>query len=95
MRGADLEAFLPIAEALEAMGIPYHIGGSVASSAHGVARTTLDVDVVDSQRQWSDVLGLVRTQGPALDLEYLRRWAHELRIADLLARAMREATTDL
>jgi hypothetical protein len=28
------------------MEIPYEVGGSVASSAHGVPRTTLDIDIV-------------------------------------------------
>ena len=36
----------PVADAFEAMGIVYRVGGSVASSAFGVARTTLDVDLV-------------------------------------------------
>jgi hypothetical protein len=193
MRGADLEAFTPVAQAFETMGVPYHIGGSVASSTHGVARTTLDIDVVadlpaeridafvdlledryyvdpeaardavrrrssfnlihletmykidvfvqrrrpfdleaarrtvrvhvfgddepmfpvssaedtilakldwflvgreSSQRQWSDIVGLLRTQSLALDTAYVRRWAEELRVADLLDRAIRDAEGD-
>lgn len=31
---------------LEDMGVPYHVGGSLASMAHGVPRTTLDADIV-------------------------------------------------
>jgi len=31
---------------LEQVGIPYFVGGSLASSAHGLARSTLDVDLV-------------------------------------------------
>lgn len=41
-----------------------------------------------SDRQWQDVLGIVRMQAGHLDLEYLRHWAEELGVADLLARAM-------
>lgn len=44
-----------------------------------------------SERQWSDVLGMIRVQGPSLDLAYLRRWAAELGVADLLARALADA----
>lgn len=33
-------------EVLDRLGIAYQIGGSVASSAHGIPRTTLDVDLV-------------------------------------------------
>ena len=44
-----------------------------------------------SERQWNDVLGLLRLQGAALDLAYLRSSAADLGIADLLDRARREA----
>lgn len=40
------EAFDPVADAFEALHIDYRVGGSVASSRFGVARTTLDIDVV-------------------------------------------------
>ncbi len=41
-----------------------------------------------SDRQWQDILGVIRMQTGHLDLEYLRHWAEELGVADLLARAM-------
>ena len=41
-----VEALLPLAEALEALGIRYYVVGSVASSLHGVARASLDADIV-------------------------------------------------
>jgi len=43
-----------------------------------------------SERQWSDVLGVLRVQGDAIDEAYLRRWAAELRVADLLESALDE-----
>lgn len=47
MSGSDLVAALePIARALDTLGVPYYVGGSIASSAHGVARASLDADVV-------------------------------------------------
>lgn len=39
-------ALRPVADALEALGVRYFLGGSIASSAHGIARASLDVDVV-------------------------------------------------
>lgn len=44
-----------------------------------------------SERQWLDVRGVLKVQQPTLDYEYLRRWAGELGVADLLTRAMDEA----
>jgi len=41
-----------------------------------------------SERQWSDVVGLLRAQAVMLDDEYLRRWATELGVTDLLQRSM-------
>jgi hypothetical protein len=184
-------AMAPIIDALSRIGVAYSVVGSVASSAHGVARATLDVDIVAdlraehveplvaaisgeyyvdrdaardavasrglfnvvhlatmlkvdvyvlprrsfdrqsferrreapledcagarsysvetpedtllhklewyraggevSERQWGDVIGILRVQAGALDLDYLRRWAAELRIVDLLERALAAA----
>lgn len=187
--GELLRAVLEVVEALDALGVPYHVGGSLASSVHGIPRQTNDLDlVVDlptaavapleerlrgnfyvdaesirrairqrrsfnlvhlatgfkidvflqgrspfdrmefarlgrhrledlprelavksaedtvlrklewyrlgtevSDRQWSDVLGVIRTQGDRLDVDYLRRWAPELGVADLLERALQVA----
>ncbi len=40
------EALTRLIEALDRLEIPYAVAGSVASSAHGIPRTTLDVDLV-------------------------------------------------
>jgi len=185
----DLElALLPVLEAFNFFGIPYRVVGSVASSYLGLARATLDVDMVadirteqvnvlsahlstgfyadaemmreaiarvssfnlihwesaikldifpvgqreydrvsfargvtvhlprgselvsktpedivlgklewfeagerSSERQWRDIAGLLKVQGERLDLEYMRRWAGELNLTELLERAIREA----
>lgn len=185
-----LDALTPVVSAFDALGIAYYIGGSVASIAHGVPRTTLDVDVIAdirpsqvrqlvahlqssyyvqtadiqeaiqqrssfnlvhlatiikvdvflapdrpfdrskaqraqigpitesdprsfwltspedivlqklewyamggrvSERQWNDSQGVLKVQGTTLDLAYLRHWATELGIAELLEQALREA----
>jgi hypothetical protein len=190
MRGEATRIILLVAQTLERLGIPYAIGGSLASSLHGVMRSTLDVDIVAdmklehiqplvaalskefyaddemmrdaiehhssfnlihyetafkvdifirklrpfdqmqlerrrksviatdpeesvwvvspediilaklewyrmggevSDRQWRDILGVLKTRAGELDLAYLRKWAIELKIVDLLDRALKEA----
>ncbi len=43
-----------------------------------------------SERQWRDVLGMLQVQQGRLDAEYMRRWAKELGVQDLLERAMND-----
>jgi hypothetical protein len=38
-----------------------------------------------SDQQLDDVSGIIRVQGDSLDIEYLRRWASDLGVDDLLA----------
>ena len=42
----SLAALLRVIEQLDALGIPYLLGGSLASSIHGLPRTTIDADLV-------------------------------------------------
>lgn len=44
-----------------------------------------------SDRQWRDIIAIVRVQGRRLDLPYLRESAAILAVSDLLARALDEA----
>lgn len=44
-----------------------------------------------SDRQWNDVLGVLKVQGPALDRAYLEEWARELGVTELLHRALDDA----
>lgn len=180
---------LKMTNALEALGVRYFIGGSLATAVHGVARATMDVDVVAdlhpehveslvrilgdafyadpemmrsairhqssfnvihqetmfkvdifipkkrpfdqvqferrvlqsltgdpehkvyiaspednilaklewyrmggevSDRQWQDVLNVLKVQGDRLDMDYLGHWAVQLEVADLLRRVLGE-----
>ncbi len=45
-----------------------------------------------SGRQWNDILGILRRQGAAIDLPYLRRWADDLGVRDLLEQALVDAS---
>jgi len=45
-----LVALAPVLDALEALGVRHFVGGSIASSAHGIARASIDADVVAELR---------------------------------------------
>ncbi len=41
-----LSALQPVINVLEKFKIPYYIGGSIASSLYGIARATMDIDII-------------------------------------------------
>src|SRR5260370_22291325 len=186
-----LVPIIPLVDACEQLGVSYYIGGSVASSAYGLPRTTIDADLVAdlriehvrplvqqlqnayyidadmirdaikhrsefniihfetmlkvdvfiqktrafdretrrrvrqekldetssdhvfllaspedvilnklewykmggevSDRQWNDILGVLKVQGTSLDLAYLRQWPAALDVSPLLDRALEDA----
>ncbi len=190
-----LLALKPVVDAFDRLSIPYYIGGSIASSAYGTPRTTMDADMVAdlapaqvpslvellrdqyyvsdamitgaiagtssfnlihietmvkidvfilkkdpyhqsafarrcedqlveddpdsvfclssaedvilskllwyemsrrvSERQWLDILGVIKVQGDSLDREYLLHWSETLDISDLLRRAWSESGAQL
>jgi len=191
MNDADIiTTIMPIVEVFEKLGVQYYIGGSVASSAYGIARATLDIDLVSNlkakhvtslikelkteyyineqavldaiqrsssfnlihletmlkvdvfilkntpydhtafsrkqvdtldeqnaisfflgsaediilnklkwfqmgggaaDQQWKDILGILKVQKDQLDQNYLKQWAIELELRDLLERAFNDA----
>jgi hypothetical protein len=59
MQGNDaLNAVLPVIDAFERLGVPYYVGWSLASSAHGVVRATVDADLV-ADLKFQHVAGFV------------------------------------
>jgi hypothetical protein len=97
-------ALAPVVDVLDSLGVAYFVGGSVASSAHGVPRASIDVDEVAdlewfraggevSERQWSDVVGVLR-MGAKIDRDYLVHWATALGLGDLMARALGDSEPD-
>ena len=44
-----------------------------------------------SERQWRDILGVLKTRTGELDLDYLHEWAKELDVGDLLERALEQS----
>ena len=47
-----------------------------------------------SDRQWNDVQNVLKVQEGQLDLDYLRHWAIQLDVRDLLDRALVESKLD-
>lgn len=48
-----------------------------------------------SERQWLDVIGVIKVQGDSLDKNYLKTWSQKLNIMELLQKAFEEAGTIL
>lgn len=48
-----------------------------------------------SERQWDDVLGVLKVQAAALDYTYLQRWSAELDVAELLQQSLQDAGLSL
>jgi len=46
-----------------------------------------------SERQWRDILGVLKTKAGDIDLEYLRHWARELKVSGLLERALTQSVS--
>jgi hypothetical protein len=66
-----------VTDALETLGVPYVIGGSLASAVHGVVRATMDADLVADLRP-EHTEPLARALGDAfyVDVEAIRDAIH-------------------
>jgi hypothetical protein len=76
---------LRVARALDACGVRYLVGGSLASSISGEPRSTLDVDMVVELTE-ADVEGFVRELGDEFhaDIDSLQRAVREKSSANLI-----------
>lgn len=63
MPDTRIEIVARVASILDGLGVPYVIGGSLASSAHGAPRTTADADLVVDLRE-DQIDDLARQLGP-------------------------------
>ena len=50
MLAEQIAVTMMVADGLDALGVPYAIGGSFASALHGVMRATMDADLVADLR---------------------------------------------
>lgn len=44
-----------------------------------------------SERQWTDIIGVIKVQGDSLDKDYLKNWSSKLGLIELLNKAFTEA----
>lgn len=49
------------------------------------------LSATESQKQWRDVLGVLKVQGERLDFNYLNQWAEILKVQSLLELALQQA----
>ena len=70
-----------VTEVLEGLGIPYLVGGSLASSLHGTPRATQDADLVVDLKP-HQVMEFVKALGPAFHVD-----------ADMIREAIRDRSS--
>lgn len=78
-------------ERAQTVDIPGERGGTlrVASAEDTVLAKLEWYKLAPSDRQWRDVQAILRVQEAALDLDYLRRWAAQLELVELLEWALK------
>lgn len=99
-----VDIFIPKARAFDKQQLKRRVASVVAEEPIQSVYVTSPEDIVLSKlewyrmggevsdRQWRDILGVVKTKSQQLDLTYLNHWAKELAVDDLLERALREAS---
>lgn len=100
----DLHVRAPTGHSLEEMRRAQPL--AVGESPEAVIRIATPEDVVlqklrwfrsgdeVSDRQWRDVLGVLKRRASSLDVQYMRKWAQSLGVADLLERAFAETNVE-
>ncbi len=98
-----VDVFIPKPRAFDRMQLGRRTSATVATDPERSLYVTSPEDVILSKlewyrmggevsdRQWRDILGVLKTQTGRIDLEYLREWAKELKVSDLLKRALTES----
>ena len=93
-----VDVFIPKERPFDRMQLERRIASVIASDPEQSVYVTSPEDIILSKlewyrmgneisdRQWRDVLGVIKTKSDQLDLPYLRNWAKELAVEDLLAR---------
>lgn len=73
MLSEPIAVTMQVVQALEALGVPYLIGGSLASAVHGTVRATMDADLVaDLRLEHADPLARALGDAFYVDAEAIR-----------------------
>lgn len=77
MLSEPIAVTMQVVETLEMLGVPYLIGGSLASAVHGTVRATLDADIVaDLRLDHADPLAQALGDAFYVDAEAIRDAIH-------------------
>src|SRR6266498_3507312 len=82
----------PVVDALNRLGVRHMLTGPIATGIHGIGRLPLDVEIVAAlsarpiarSQLWYDVQSVLKVQGDALDLDYLRTTAESAGLGAVL-----------
>lgn len=73
MLSEPVAVMLMVTEVLESLGVPYIVGGSLASAMYGTARATMDADIVaDVRMEHAEVLAHALADAFYVDVETIR-----------------------
>ena len=85
MLAEPIAVTLAVTDALDALDVPYVIGGSLASALHGVMRATMDADLLaDLGQEQVEPLALALGDAFYADLEAIRHAVQHRRSFNLI-----------
>ncbi len=68
---------------------PFYVASPEDTILHKLTWYKMGGEVSD--RQWNDILGVLKVQGTNLEMDYLQQWAKVLEVSNLLMRALEDA----
>jgi hypothetical protein len=98
-----VDVFIPKQREFDQMQLERRVASLITSDPEKTIYVTSPEDIVLSKlewyrmggevsdRQWRDILGVLKTKAEQLDLIYLRRWAQILKVGDLLEKVINES----
>lgn len=98
-----VDIFIPKQRAFDRMQLQRRVPTQITSNPEKSIYVTSPEDIILSKlewykmgsevsdRQWQDILGVLKTKAEQLDLDYLRLWAKTLKVEDLLDKGMTES----